>query len=46
MDGRYPCWIVWLPKIGKCERKTLKEALIEFASQILPENVDVEPPRK
>ncbi len=38
MDGRYPCWFVWLPKSGKCERKTLKEALIEFASQIPPEN--------
>ena len=39
MDGRYPCWIVWLPKEGTCERKTLKEAIIECAAQIIPENV-------
>lgn len=40
MDGRYPCWIVWLPKEGTCERKTLKEAIIEFADQalIVPKN--------
>jgi len=43
MDGRYPCWIVWLPKEGTCERKTLKEAIIEFAAQtlILPENKEL-----
>jgi hypothetical protein len=33
MDGRYPCWIVWLPDEGKCERKTLKEAVLEFTEQ-------------
>lgn len=34
MDGRYPCWIVWLPKVGTCERKSLKEAVIEFATTV------------
>jgi hypothetical protein len=33
MDGRYPCWVVWLPKEGKAERKTLKDALIAFVDQ-------------
>ena len=43
MCGRYPCWIVWLPKEGTFERKTLKEAVIECAAQILPENVRCAP---
>lgn len=30
MDGRYPCWFVWLPKHGSCERKSLRDAVIEF----------------
>jgi hypothetical protein len=33
MDGRYPCWIVWLPNEGKTERKTLKQAILDFAEQ-------------
>jgi hypothetical protein len=33
MDGRYPCWRVWLPKEGRTERKTLKDALIAFIDQ-------------
>lgn len=33
MDGRYPCWIVWLPKYGTVERKTLNGALLEYAEQ-------------
>jgi hypothetical protein len=33
MNGRYPCWVVWLPKEGKTERKTLKDALIAFVDQ-------------
>lgn len=33
MNGRYPCWVVWLPKEGKAERKTLKDALIAFVDQ-------------
>ena len=35
MSGRYPCWIVWLPKEGKCERKILKDALLECAEQMI-----------
>ena len=34
MDGRYPCWIVWLPKQGTCEVKSLKQAIIECCHQI------------
>ena len=34
MDGRYPCWIVWLPKTGKTERKILKDAMIEYVDQV------------
>ncbi len=34
MDGRYPCWSVWLPKSGRVERKSLQDALLEFAAQI------------
>lgn len=34
MDGRYPCWIAWLPEHGTCERKTLKEAIIECDEQM------------
>lgn len=37
MDGVYPCWIVWLPKEGTCKRKTLKEAILEFAEQTKPQ---------
>lgn len=33
MDGRYPCWIVWLPVQGTTERKTLKEAVVDFIQQ-------------
>lgn len=33
MDGRYPCWIVWLPNEGTTERKTLKDAMIDFVDQ-------------
>lgn len=33
MDGRYPCWIVWLPKEGTTERKTLIGAVLEFSEQ-------------
>ena len=43
MDGRYPCWIVWLPKEGTVERKSLTEAIMEFVAQtaIIPENANV-----
>lgn len=34
MCGRYPCWIVWLPKHGTCERKSLKDALIECQTDL------------
>jgi len=34
MDGRYPCWIVWLPKTGTTDRKTLKDAMIEYVDQV------------
>jgi len=34
MCGRYPCWIVWMPKTGTCERKSLKGALIECQTQV------------
>lgn len=44
MCGSYPCWIVWLPKEGTCERKTLKEAIIECAAQIIPENDKTQQP--
>lgn len=27
MDGKYPCWIVWTPKYGTTQRKTLREAI-------------------
>ena len=27
MCGRYPCWIVWTPKYGRTERKTLRKAI-------------------
>lgn len=27
MDGRYPCWIVWLPSTGKMETKDLPGAV-------------------
>jgi hypothetical protein len=37
MDGRYPCWSVWLPKSGRVERKSLQDALLEFAAQIKEE---------
>lgn len=30
MSGRYPCWILWLPKDGRCERKKLRTALLEY----------------
>lgn len=33
MCGRYPCWIVWLPDEGTTERKTLKEAILDFIEQ-------------
>ena len=34
MDGKYPCWIVWLPKHGTCYRKSLKAAIVECAEQL------------
>ena len=34
MDGRYPCWEVWLPQWGRVERKSLQDALLEFVAQI------------
>ena len=34
MDGRYPCWSVWLPQCGRVERKSLQDALLEFVAQI------------
>lgn len=33
MDGRYPCWIVWLPNEGTCERKSLSAAILEYIQQ-------------
>lgn len=33
MDGKYPCWIVWLPNEGSCERKNLSDAILEFVEQ-------------
>ena len=39
MCGRYPCWIVWLPAEGKCERKTLKQALIDYMAQTEKEDL-------
>ena len=33
MCGRYPCWIVWLPTEGTTERKTIKDAMIDFVDQ-------------
>lgn len=38
IDGKYPCWIVWLPKDGSTTRKTLKGALIDFVDQSSPNN--------
>ena len=34
MDGKYPCWSVWLPQCGRVERKSLQDALLEFVAQI------------
>lgn len=36
MDGKYPCWIVWLPKEGSTTRKSLVDALIAFVDQSEP----------
>jgi hypothetical protein len=33
MDGKYPCWHMWLPKQGATSRKTLKEGIIDFVDQ-------------
>ena len=33
MDGKYPCWIVWLPSEGSTTRKSLVDALIAFVDQ-------------
>jgi hypothetical protein len=33
MDGKYPCWIVWLPNEGTTSRKTLKQAILDYADQ-------------
>lgn len=33
MDGKYPCWIVWLPHEGTTSRKTLKQAILDFVAQ-------------
>jgi hypothetical protein len=30
MDGRFPCWNVWMPHTGTTERKSLKEAVLEY----------------
>lgn len=43
MDGRYPCWIVWLPVGGTCERKSLTEAIVEFHAQITANNEPEQP---
>jgi len=34
MCGRYPCWMVWLPKNGRVERKSLSAAVLEFIDQL------------
>lgn len=33
MDGRYPCWIVWLPKEGRAEYKNISDAVLGFVKQ-------------
>lgn len=30
MDGRFPCWNVWMPHTGTTERKSLKDAVLEY----------------
>jgi hypothetical protein len=33
MDGKYPCWIVWLPGEGGTTRKSLKQAFLDYQEQ-------------
>ena len=35
MDGRYPCWIVWLPSTGKMETKDLASAFRRCWTEIM-----------
>jgi hypothetical protein len=34
MDGRFPCWTVWMPHTGTTERKSLKEAVLEYIAAV------------
>jgi hypothetical protein len=34
MDGRFPCWNVWMPHTGTTERKSLKEAVLEYIAAV------------
>lgn len=34
MDGRYPCWFVWMPHTGTTERKSLKDAVFEYITAV------------
>jgi hypothetical protein len=34
MDGRFPCWTVWMPHTGTTERKSLKEAVLEYLAAV------------
>ena len=30
MDGKFPCWLVWLPDDGRTTRKHLRDAVLDF----------------
>ena len=34
MDGKYPCWVCWIPSKGKTEYKDLRDGLDQVITDI------------